>query len=100
MRAVYQQKLEYIVNMNIPNIISGCLLNLKPGKIKRIKGINKARNIVGVRKILFMKKAGDVIGNLKDNTDVPGFVWISGKTRREMNETYKKVMGTIKIEYE
>ena len=101
MRAVYQQKVEYSGNMPIPDIISGWyLLKLKSGKIKKIKDIDKVRNIVGVRKILFRKNVGDVIGNLKDNTDVPGFIWISGKTRREMNDTYKKVMGTIKIEYD
>jgi len=100
MHTVYQQKVEYSGNMPIPDIISGWyLLKLKSGKIKKIKDIDKVRNIVGVRKILFRKKAGDVIGNLKDNTDIPGFVWISGKTRREINETYKKVMNTIKIEY-
>lgn len=101
MHAVYQQKVEYSGNMPIPDIISGWyLLKLKPGNIKKIKDIDKVRNIVGVRKILFRKNVGDVVGNLKDNTDVPGFVWISGKTRREMDEIYKKVINTIRIEYE
>ena len=101
MHAVYQQKVEYSGNMPIPDIISGWyLLKLKSGKIKKINDVDKVRNIVGVRKILFRKNVGDVIGNLKDNTDVPGFVWISGKTRREMDEIYKKVINTIRIEYE
>lgn len=46
------------------------------------------------------KKVDDTINTLKDNSDVPGFVWISGKTQKNIYEKYKKVMNTIRIEYE
>jgi len=101
MQSLYQQKERH--NMEIPtpsNICGVYVLNFKPGKIKGIKGLDNIRHIEGVRKILFNKKAGDTINALKDNTGVPGFVWISGKTREDIHKKYNKVMETIMIEYE
>lgn len=99
--SLYQQKERRNIEIPIPNNICGWyVLNLKLGKIKEIKGLDKVRDIKGVRKILFNKKIGDTINVLKDNTNVPGFVWISGKTRKDIDEKYNKVMEAIMIEYE
>ncbi|NIA23056.1 MAG: hypothetical protein GWP03_02665 [Proteobacteria bacterium] len=37
---------------------------------------------------------------MKDNTDVPGFAWICGKTQEDIAEKYNKVMNTLMIEYD
>jgi len=101
MQTLYQQREVYNGDMPTPNNICGWyVLNFKPGKINEIKGLDRARNIRGVEKILLNKKVGDTINPLKDNTDVPGFVWICGKTRKDIHEKYNKVMETIMIEYE
>lgn len=101
MQTLYQQKEVYNRDMPTPNNICGWyVLNFKLGKIKGIEGLDKAGNIKGVKKILLNKKVGDTINPLKDNTDVPGFVWICGKTRKDIHEKYNKVMETIMIEYE
>jgi biotin carboxylase len=100
-KLLYQQKERRNIEIQTPNNICGWyVLNLKLGKIKEIKGLGKVRDIKGVRKILFNKKIGDTISVLKDNTNVPGFVWISGKTRKDIDEKYNKVMEAIMIEYE
>ena len=100
MQALHQQKEEYSGNLPTPiNICGWYVLNFKQGKIKVIEGLDKARNIEGVKKINLNKRVGDTINPLKDNTDVPGFVWISGRTRKDIAEKYNKVMDTILIEY-
>lgn len=101
MQALYQQKVEFSGNIPTPNNICGWyLLNFRQGKIKGVKGLDRAKNIVGVNKIILNKKVGDTINPLKDNSDVPGFVWINGKTRKDIDEKYKKVLKTVMIEYE
>jgi len=101
MQALYEQKEIYSGNIPTPNNICGWyVLNFKQGKIKGIEELDKARNIEGVKKILLNKKVGDTINPLKDNTDVPGFVWIRGKTQEDIAEKYNKVMDTIMIEYD
>ena len=56
--------------------------------------------VIAMKQKIENKKVDDTINPLKDNSNIPGFVWISGKTRREMDEIYKKVINTIRIEYE
>jgi len=101
MQALYEQKETCGGDIPTPNDICGWyVLNFKSGKIKEIAGLDKVRDVEGVRKILFTKKAGDTINPLKNNTDVPGFVWISGKTRKDIDKKYIGVIETIRIEYE
>ena len=101
MKMLFQSKETCEMNLYKPDITCGWyIFNFKPGKIKKINGLDKLNDIEGVNNFLFNKKVGDFITNLKNNTDVPGFVWITGKTRKDTNEKYNKVMETVIIEYD
>jgi hypothetical protein len=55
--------------------------------------------IKGVKKILFEKKIMKIVSKLKNNNDVPGFVWITGKNREEIEKSYNEVISNIKVSY-
>jgi ribosomal protein L39E len=44
-----------------------------------------------LKKILFRKKVGDIIDNLKDNTDIPEFVRLMEKHEEKLMEYIKKL---------
>ena len=44
-----------------------------------------------MKKILFRMKVGDIIDNLKDNTDIPEFVRLMEKHEEKLMEYIKKL---------
>lgn len=48
--------------------------NVSPGQIKKIEGIEKAKNIKGVKEITFTKTVGDEVTDIHSSLDRVGFV--------------------------
>lgn len=55
-----------------------------PGKIVRIEGLEEARQLPGIKDVLFQRKVGDHIRPLVSNYDVPGYVVVHGRIRAEV----------------
>ena len=75
-------------------------IKFAPGKIKNINGFESALNIAGVEALRLNFKVGDVIASPKSGGSRHGFVIIKSKNIEEMNDTFKKIMNTINIQYE
>ena len=72
----------------------------KPGKIRAISGIEKARKIAGVGQIFFRSKVGDVVKPYTDGAKRVCFIIASGKTEPEARAVLQKAIDTIKISIE
>ena len=72
----------------------------KPGRIKTISGLEEARNLPGVERIIFRYKIGDKIEEYKDCTKRVCFVIVTGKNEQEAKNKLGKALNTIKVEVE
>ena len=69
-----------------------------PGKILSIRGVEEARKIKGVREIILMKEAGDMVEEPKSNMGKVGYVITVAKTREEAIRINDLARETIQIE--
>ncbi len=69
-----------------------------PGKILSIRGVDDARKIRGVREVILMKEAGEMVGEVTSNMGKTGYVISIGKTREEAIRVNDLARETIKIE--
>lgn len=70
------------------------------GKIKAIRGIEKAKEIPGVCEISILKQEGDLVGEIKSSTDRVGFVIAQGKNAADAEAICMKALSMIKFEIE
>jgi len=70
----------------------------KPGKIKKIKGIDSVKNMKGFRELILSKKEGDIVTEIKDSASRPAYVITEGKSYAEALYLAKK--AAKKITYE
>jgi biotin carboxylase len=68
-----------------------------PGKITEINGLEEARNIKGVHKIIVTKKVGDIIEEYKDCSVRTNFITISAPTLDELKKLQDLVRKTFII---
>lgn len=87
---------------NINEAGSGYLCFYLPeGKIKNVMGLDKINGLPGVHKsFLYNLKVGKQIHKIKDKTMRFGPILISGKNRKEVNKTIKRVKETLIVEVE
>ncbi|NIQ01187.1 MAG: hypothetical protein GWM98_12920, partial [Nitrospinaceae bacterium] len=69
-----------------------------PGKILSIQGVEEARKIKGVKEIILLKEAGDVVEEPKSNLGKTGYVISVGKTREEAIQINDLARSQIRIE--
>lgn len=69
-----------------------------PGKILSIKGVEDARKIQGVKKIILMKEAGERAEKLTSNIGKTGYVITAAKTREEAIRINDLARASIRIE--
>lgn len=70
----------------------------KPGILKRIEGIEKAKNIPGVIEISFVHDIGDTVGEIGSSTDRIGFVIVQAETRQQAIDICEQVVKSIIID--
>ncbi len=72
----------------------------KPGTIKSIKNIEKAKSMRGVKEIFILKNIGNKVGPYKNSSDRVAFVIADGNTTLEAIENAQRAKETVKIETE
>lgn len=78
--AVIQQACDESYEM-VPEYSKGSIIkyfNTSSGIIKKINGIGEAKRISGVKKIIIMKKIGDIVGDINSSNDRIGLVIAQG----------------------
>lgn len=101
-RAVMEIALGYELNESllIPSRsqVSVCAGLFPPkGKIKKIEGVEEAKQISGVKEIIIIKKPGDIIEDYIDNAKRFCWVIVVGNTKEEAESIINKVKHTIKF---
>ncbi len=75
-------------------------LTFKPGTIKKINGIEEAKQIKGVEALRLNFKANDKIEAPKSGGERHGFSIIKSESKEHGNLIYENLINTILIEYE
>lgn len=70
------------------------LIPLAPG-VLREDIVDDIRGVEGVEKVFWLAKPGDTIREIKNNNDMPGFVWIRGDTRDEVDARYRALSQVV-----
>ena len=74
--------------------------NVPNGTITAIDGVEQAEKIPGVKQISFVKKIGDISGDIGSSTDRAGFVIAQADTAEKAVEVCEKACDVVKIEVE
>jgi biotin carboxylase len=69
-----------------------------PGRILSIRGVEEARKIKGVKEIIFLKEAGDIVEEVISNLGKTAYVITTAKTREEAIRINDLARQTIHIE--
>lgn len=72
----------------------------QPGRIRSISGLEEARQITGVEKIVMRKSPGDIVEPYTDCTKRVCFVIVSGDTQAEVEDAFARVERTLIIDVE
>jgi biotin carboxylase len=75
-------------------------LMLPPGRVKKIEGLDEARQLPGVLDVGYNVKAGDRIGVIENGAGRPGYLLAVGESRTEVQQTIEQVKRTLKVEME
>jgi len=70
----------------------------KPGKIKNITGIRKAKSISGVKNIFLKYKKGEIVQKPENNVEKGGNIIVVGKDREKALKIADRVLKAIKID--
>lgn len=71
--------------------------NSKKGILKKIDGIEEAKNLEGIKQISFVKKIGEEVTDIKNSVDRIGFVIAQGNTREGAIKNCEKAIEMIDI---
>lgn len=101
-RAVMEIALGYELNESLlvpsRSQVSVCAGLFPPkGKIKKIEGVEEAKQISGVKEIIIIKTPGDIIEDYIDNAKRFCWVIVVGNTKEEAESIINKVKHTIKF---
>ena len=69
----------------------------EPGVVTALEGVDEARDIAGVERVLFNVGVGDIVAPLTSNIGKPGHVIASGETRAAAVETATRAVEAIRI---
>ena len=72
-------------------------LNVPEGMIGNIEGVEEARNIDGVKEIIFTKKVGDIVGDITSSNDRVASVISQADTPEEAIKICEKAIENINI---
>ncbi|WP_028768651.1 ATP-grasp domain-containing protein [Shewanella fidelis] len=82
------------------NAVAIRYLDLAPGKIRAINGLDKAYQTEGVEMLKLFINAGDIIQPLANHTQRAGFAIACGATKQQAIEKSLSALACITIEYE
>ena len=100
MKALYENKFSPEDLNCSDNLLSAWqVLKLPAGRIKEISGLQEAEQVAGIDKVIFRVNEGDKIKDMQNNSDVPGFVWASGGSRDEIDNSYEAFYENFHVEY-
>jgi len=68
------------------------------GVLKSIIGLQKAKSMPGVSDVFIRVKPGDEIKEHKNNTSLGGFIWATGDSMVDLNQTLKKALDILDFE--
>ena len=69
----------------------------KCGAITNIHGIDEAKIMSQALNIRCMKSIGDVVESINDSRGICAVAWISGKSRREIDDAFSLIEKTVKF---
>lgn len=72
-------------------------LNITPGTITKIIGVNKLKNMDGIIDININCSIGDKISKVKSNSDRHGWIIAQGNSRQELENILENALKTLKI---
>lgn len=72
----------------------------KPGKLVLLQGIEKAKEIKGMKQISFVKDIGSIVTDVRSSSDRIGFVIGQGENAEEAVKICEKALEKIRIEVE
>jgi aminotransferase len=72
----------------------------RPGTVKKINGVDEAKQIKGVLELKLAFKPGDFLKPAEDDRSRQGFVIIFADSKKELDSILARVMEKIEIEYE
>ena len=75
-------------------------LNVPEGKIVSITGVNEAKNVLGVKEILFTKEVGDLVKNITSSSDRSVCVIAQAETPEEAVAICEKALEKVHLEIE
>ena len=75
-------------------------LNVPEGKIVSITGVNEAKNVLGVKEILFTKEVGDFVKNITSSSDRSVCVIAQAETPEEAVAICEKALEKVHLEIE
>lgn len=75
-------------------------LNVPEGKIVSITGVNEAKNVLGVKEILFTKEVGDFVKNITSSSDRSVCVIAQAETPEEAVSICEKALEKVHLEIE
>ena len=72
----------------------------KVGKINSIQGIDSLQNIKNYQGCIIRRKEGSIISSVRDNTAIIGFIFASGGSHSELEESLNDIKKNIYIDIE
>jgi biotin carboxylase len=117
---VYSDIVPYLVGADVPGayldfVVSGSMkvdraggtraanlafLDIAPGRVTSIHGVEAARELAGVRRILLEFGVGDQIYTPEDDRSRPGLILAFGASRQEVLATTARAMSMIRVDTE
>jgi S-sulfo-L-cysteine synthase (3-phospho-L-serine-dependent) len=70
------------------------------GRIKEILGLDAAGAVLGVDQVLLLAGIGSVVGPPEDSTQVPGYVFASGKSFDDASAAAERAISLLRFELE
>ena len=70
------------------------------GKVKAIYGLDEARNVKGVFKLSISFKVGDILLPATEDRSRQGFLILFSESKDDLDQSLKKVIKKVKVEYE
>ncbi|MFT8350629.1 ATP-grasp domain-containing protein [Clostridium saccharoperbutylacetonicum] len=72
-------------------------LDVEPGRVKKISGVDEVLSIKGVVDIEINCKVGDVINPIRSNSDRVGWIIVKASTFEELNYTFNEAIKKLQI---
>ena len=75
----------------------GSALLPPPGRLREITGTEEAESLDGMEDLLLFAQPGTKIGEYRDSTQIPGYVFVSGKTVEDCQRTTQQVKDLVQF---